>query len=636
MPGEDKLQGQARVIYDLLVQESLTDPGMMVERAARLFANLLGASPEETETIVALVLAIAQWESGMQPGVKSRTTGDESYGLFQLNTAGKGAGWSPEELVDPLLNAVIGASYLVPLAKDRLDAGGSVSDAAYDMVVSAGGQNPRGAPSIRAGVVIGGESEEDVAAVRRMVATIAGAGGAPAAPTTPGGDLPVFNEPGAGGQIPGNLSDTDIRDLESWNNLHPEQPFNMTQAAAAMRMFPNHTMLAALAKFAKGILPGEAEQVTLTDEDIERNVRSGANLSDRQMREAKILDLSFSEYAFLQDMADALDVPVGALLTRYAGGEGEAIQAEALAALAVKVARGSALGATEAERLANYKRAMAAGLTLEEAELAYASDVPFEEAAQVKGQIASLAAGENVAPEDVPSLDEALAGRALGLTPFDVMQAGAQERRRLAMTQGRMTPEEFAAAEHLGQVAVARGEMTEEERAAGGGRGGLFVGGQELARIQQRLGARSAEEYANILMDQGLTASEVRRRVEARWGREEAADLFRVGSEFLGYAGYRGGSAIARLQFGSEAGERLAGQRVAEAYLEPGRVSPGRTPGGAERIEEIQAGIRQQRPGLAERLEERRRAREAGEEEQAVLAFMNPRRRRSQPPAGFR
>lgn len=376
-------------------------------------------------------------------------------------------------------------------------------------------------------------------------------------------------------------------------------------------------------------LPGA--DIAVTDADRIAVFNAGLDLSDADIKMAKRLGVPFEYYAFLEEAADALDTEPGLVHGRIQGGESiETIRMEAEQALTGKLVEKAALGATQAERLANYARATEAGLTLEEAVLAYSQNVPFEEAAAVKAQIATVAAGENVAPEDVPSLDEALAGRALGLTPFDVMQAGATERRRLQMTQGRMTPEEFATAEHLGRVAVARGEMTEAERAAGGGRGGLFVGGQEQARIQQRLGAGSAEEYANILMDQGLTASEVQRRVEARFSREEAAAIFgRERGRYLGY-GMRAPA------FATEAGERLAGQRFVEAYLEPGRVLPGRTPGGTERIEEIQAGLREARPGLAERLEERRRAREAGQEEQAVLAFMNPRRRRSQPPAGFR
>lgn len=75
------------------------------------YAQMYGVSP-------AVALTIAQEESGgtnAAPGLDSN--GVYSTGLFQLNQKGQGAGYNPQALVNPSLNASIGVKALAPAYK---------------------------------------------------------------------------------------------------------------------------------------------------------------------------------------------------------------------------------------------------------------------------------------------------------------------------------------------------------------------------------------------------------------------------------------------------------------------------------------------------------------------------------------
>ncbi|MCL6637778.1 MAG: transglycosylase SLT domain-containing protein [Alicyclobacillus sp.] len=69
-------------------------------------------------------LAIAQQESGLNPNVNIiDTNGAYSTGLFQLNQKGLGAGYTPQQLLDPNLNAHIAISAMKPAYQQGVQQG---------------------------------------------------------------------------------------------------------------------------------------------------------------------------------------------------------------------------------------------------------------------------------------------------------------------------------------------------------------------------------------------------------------------------------------------------------------------------------------------------------------------------------
>lgn len=203
MAGQEKLKGAAREIYDQLLARFGPNPSdvrALVAAAAKSFASKLGVSTMDAQIIAELVIRTAEWESGLRQ-IPSGDVYEQSYGLFQLNLRGKGTGFTAEELLgDAILNAVVGADYLVKLAKAGLAAGGP-EEAARRMVLGGqtdagflGGQAPLGS-GIVSGSPGAGETDSDAQRVRAMIAHIADVGGSYIGFGTPTGADPSIGSP---------------------------------------------------------------------------------------------------------------------------------------------------------------------------------------------------------------------------------------------------------------------------------------------------------------------------------------------------------------------------------------------------------------------------------------------------------
>ncbi|HLE81249.1 MAG TPA: hypothetical protein VJA25_08140 [Dehalococcoidia bacterium] len=116
MPGEDKLKGAAREIYQEIALQlgQGADPGTIIAAVVRAYAARLGPiSPQEEQALITILTGIATQESGLDPNIQSQYVDpktkqqEQSFGLFQANLKGRGTGFSPEELRDPILNTVL-------------------------------------------------------------------------------------------------------------------------------------------------------------------------------------------------------------------------------------------------------------------------------------------------------------------------------------------------------------------------------------------------------------------------------------------------------------------------------------------------------------------------------------------------
>lgn len=182
----DKLSGAAAVVYRELLNRfgpNPTDLAPVVTAAVQSYARRLGVTdPTVLGQITNMVLAVGITESGLR-NVPASTPGETSYGPYQLNTGGKGAGFTKDELLDPIANVAIAADYLVRAAIGPVSvqpglpgspfAGGAFDPnaAARRMILEE--QAPKGSITIRTGQPQQGESQADVNRVQGMIDYVA-------------------------------------------------------------------------------------------------------------------------------------------------------------------------------------------------------------------------------------------------------------------------------------------------------------------------------------------------------------------------------------------------------------------------------------------------------------------------------
>ena len=178
MAGEEKLPQSAREIYDEVLKRlgPGAPPVAIIDAVVAAYAARAGGlTPEEQRALTTIMTGIATQESGLVAGqqsnvVDARGRREESYGLFQNNLKGRGAGFTATELVDPILNTVIAVDAMFrPVLQGVRQGGleGGVQAAAID------------------------QRSADVAGQVRAVMGIIGGGVAPSAQTVPSGGDPL-------------------------------------------------------------------------------------------------------------------------------------------------------------------------------------------------------------------------------------------------------------------------------------------------------------------------------------------------------------------------------------------------------------------------------------------------------------
>jgi len=172
----DKLVGAAKSVYNELVAKFGPDPVNYAEAiiaAVNSFARKLGyTNQSEIDQVANMVLALGITESGLRQ-VAANAPGEQSYGIFQLNLAGKGAGYTKEELLgDAIGNIVIAADYLVraafggPMPTNANRIPFNANAAARRMIFE---QAPKGTQTIKTGVPQGNETAADAAHVQGVI-----------------------------------------------------------------------------------------------------------------------------------------------------------------------------------------------------------------------------------------------------------------------------------------------------------------------------------------------------------------------------------------------------------------------------------------------------------------------------------
>jgi hypothetical protein len=297
----------------------------------------------------------------------------------------------------------------------------------------------------------------------------------------------------------------------------------------------------------------------------------GLDLSDREIKDAKILGIPLDEYANILGIAKILDTQPAAIMARVRAGESlEALTNQAEYAQLGRVIEEAPLGETPQARTANFKAAVAEGLTLDEAAAAVAAGVPIEGLGVVKQQLAQIQATGQFAPEDIPTFAEAIEGQQVGLSPFETAQHSRYQREEAAAAveagfpgaalpatekAGATARQEYRQAQALAQEAVFRGKVAPEEA----GR----YGRQELARIQKREAAEDPLALFDVLQQQGFSADEINRRLVARFGQEAITKELATTKEQR-YVGH--GYGVAGWPAGT-LGERMWVQRMREAAV---------------------------------------------------------------------
>lgn len=157
MPVPKQFSDFARDVYEDVANRGLTDPRYIIKAVvARYAASGFGpagmppiSAPHLLDVLTKMIIEVAVTESGLrsvQSGTFSEGTQEPSYGLFQNligeppNT-GRGYGYTPQELLDPIVNTIIAVEALLPLAYQGYQEGG-VAGAASAMVTGPGGQQP--------------------------------------------------------------------------------------------------------------------------------------------------------------------------------------------------------------------------------------------------------------------------------------------------------------------------------------------------------------------------------------------------------------------------------------------------------------------------------------------------------------
>src|SRR4030067_2915206 len=168
------LEGAAALVYKELLNQfgsSPVDLSAVSRAAVTSFAQKHNVTdPSLVNQVTNMVLAIAIHESGVRP-IPAEAPGEASYGVFQLNTGGKGAGYTPDALLnDSILNIVIAADYLVraALVSPAGTAAPATFDpnaAAYRMVVEE--QAPLGWVTLSTGQPQAKETQANVDSVRK-------------------------------------------------------------------------------------------------------------------------------------------------------------------------------------------------------------------------------------------------------------------------------------------------------------------------------------------------------------------------------------------------------------------------------------------------------------------------------------
>ena len=152
MPVPERFSDYARGVYDEVAAQGHTDPRAIIkaviDKYAASYIAAAGTHPVTDPNILAIftkmIIEVAVTESGLTS--VQNYSGYPAYGLFQNLTEfegspGRGYGYTPQELMDPITNTIIAVEALLPLAILGYEQGG-VAGAANQMVTGPGGQNP--------------------------------------------------------------------------------------------------------------------------------------------------------------------------------------------------------------------------------------------------------------------------------------------------------------------------------------------------------------------------------------------------------------------------------------------------------------------------------------------------------------
>lgn len=235
----DNFGSVAQEAYGYLQGLDLSDPAALIDAAVRWYAERQGITDEaEVAALSAMIQRVADWESGL--GAKPEGDGGMSWGLFHNHLEGRGAGYTQEQLLDPITNTIISVEELLPIGHQAYPSGvGNTADALVRQ-----GQRP---------------DPKNVEAVNNMVAYVGGgqppagvAEGGLGAP--PEGEIEVTDEDRRNAIDAGlDLSDADIKDakrLMSWGYISSLEEYGqLKDAADSLDM----SMPALLAQLRRGV-----------------------------------------------------------------------------------------------------------------------------------------------------------------------------------------------------------------------------------------------------------------------------------------------------------------------------------------------------------------------------------------------
>jgi len=208
MPGEDKLKGAAREIYQEIALQlgQGADPGTIIAAVVRAYAARLGPiSPQEEQALITILTGIATQESGLDPNIQSQYVDpktkqqEQSFGLFQANVKGRGTGFTPDELRDPVLNTVL-----------------SVDEMFRPVLAGVRQSGIQGGVQAAAGVQRSADVAGQVQSVLAIISRGAPTGAAPSGQTVPGTPPPGAGLGGRGSIFDyGEAEDTNLADVKN-------------------------------------------------------------------------------------------------------------------------------------------------------------------------------------------------------------------------------------------------------------------------------------------------------------------------------------------------------------------------------------------------------------------------------------
>jgi len=118
----NKFSTTAKEAYAFVEGLGVTSPQEIISAVTRYYAGRYGFQDQVAiGQIVNQLVAISDWESGL--GASPSGDNGNSWGLFHANFGGRGAGYTKEQLLDPINNSILAVEEMLPMAIRALASG---------------------------------------------------------------------------------------------------------------------------------------------------------------------------------------------------------------------------------------------------------------------------------------------------------------------------------------------------------------------------------------------------------------------------------------------------------------------------------------------------------------------------------